>query len=259
MKTNLSWQWSIFGKHPIASDFFKLGEETPLFKLFSEWVEKGYQMYLQKEKSMRNPHSWRFWARGSQKEHLVCGVVRDSSDRVGRSFPLLILGAGVLYGWEDHWDLLPFACENAWNQIEYLSTYSGSDLKKLGEELRHIRVPHSEWGELARRGRDLTDHWMNSNHLNFDLKEMEESVFRASDQNRVFLRLTSHSSIDQWSQVGFYHLIIKKKSNGIPNAIFMGGSGETLFLCLFKRPLQVIDFVQLWTISAQEGPSSIRE
>ncbi len=259
MKTNLSWQWSIYGKHPIAPDFFKLGEETPLFKLFSDWMEKGYQMYLQKGAPTRNLYSWRFWARGSQKEHLVCGVIKDSSDRLGRCFPLLILGAGVLPGWEEHWELLPLACENAWSQIEYFSTFSGSDLKKLGEELRHLRIPHSEWGELAKRGRDLTDHWMNSNHLNFDLKEMEENVLRTSDQNRVFLRLITRSSIDQWAQVGFYHLLIKKKINRIPNAIFMGGSGETLFISLFRRPLQVTDFVQLWTISTQEDLSSIRD
>lgn len=252
MKTASLWQWSISGKHPIAPDFFKLGDDLPLFKLFSDWVEKGYQMFLKEESSPRALHSWRFWARGSQKEYLVCGVVRDSSDRVGRPFPLLILGTGLLPGWEEHWELLPLACEKVWNQIEYLSAFAGSDLKKLREELSHLRPPHpAEWEEWDRKGRELIDHWRNSNPIDLSIKGVKEVVSRASDQNKIFLRLVTDSSIDQWSQVGFYHFLIKKETNWIPNALFMGGGGENLFIGLFKKPLQVADFVQLWTISAQ--------
>jgi len=55
---------------------------------------------------------------------LVCGVVRDSVDRLGRPYPLLVLGTGSLREWESHWDLLPYACLPVWQRIEYLGASS---------------------------------------------------------------------------------------------------------------------------------------
>ena len=64
--------------------------------------------------------SWRFWAKGANKKALVCGVARDSSDSVGRPYPLLVVGTGPLADWEDEWELLPAACENTWNQMDVM-------------------------------------------------------------------------------------------------------------------------------------------
>ncbi len=141
--STLHWRWAAYGKHPVASDFFRLGEEFSLGKGFSEWVGNGYKVLTSRGRADQGLYFWRFWARGAQKGTLACGVLRDSSDRVGRPFPLLIMGMGPLKGWEEAWDLLPFACETTWNQIEYLSALVVNDFKKLENEYGQIRPPRA--------------------------------------------------------------------------------------------------------------------
>ena len=235
MRVNSSWQWSAFGKHPVATDFFRLGEDAPLLKGFSDWVEKGYQALVSRRTPSQGLHAWRFWARGSQKENIACGVVRDSSDRVGRPYPLLIMGTGLLNGWEDHWDLMPFACERTWDQIEYLSAFVANDLKKLEQEVHHIRPPYPGWPDFEMRRKDL--------------KEIEKQVSFGSDQAELILDLEMNSNHDQLTQVNLYHTLIRSQMKAAPNVIFMGGTLDRTCLAFFRRPLQTSDFVQLWSVS----------
>lgn len=235
MNVNASWQWSAFGKHPVATDFFRLGEEAPLLKSFSDWVEKGYQAFVSKKGNAQSLHAWRFWARGSQKGNIACGVVRDSSDRVGRPYPLLIMGTGSLNGWADHWDLLPFACEKTWDQIEYLSAFAVNDLKKMEHEVRYIRPPHPGWSDFETKRKELN--------------EMEKQVSFRSDQTEIILDLRMNSNHDQLTQVNHYHTLIRARIKAAPNVIFMGGPLERTCLALFRRPLQISDFIQLWSVS----------
>ncbi len=36
-----SWSWIAHGKHPAAKDYFRVGEDLPIFRAFSDWVDKG--------------------------------------------------------------------------------------------------------------------------------------------------------------------------------------------------------------------------
>ncbi len=251
---NFSWQWSAFGKHPVATDFFRLGKEAPLLKGFSDWVEKGYQALI----SRKNTHTpsghsaWRFWARGSQKEHIACGVIRDSSDSVGRPYPLLIMGTGPLSGWEDHWDLLPFACDRSWGQIEYLSALVANDFKKLEAEVRHIRSPSSEWSDWSLKRKEVESQWLHphTDPSSSSLKEMEERASTAPGSTEFIVSLDPNPMNDQFAQVSFWHYLFKNQGRVAPNAIFMGGSLEKACLAMFRRPLVPADFVQLWSVSS---------
>lgn len=238
MKSNSLWQWWAFGKHPVASDFFKLGHEAPLLKGFSEWVEKGYQAILTKRPSCQRLLAWRFWARGIQKGHVACGVVRDSSDRVGRSFPLLVIGTGMLDGWEDHWHLMPFACERTWGQIEYLSAFAVNDLKKLDQEIRQIRPPLPEWSSFE-MDRKASKGFEVVNLLNTD---RSEGLFDLNMKAEVDPLIQVAHSLDQ----------IRGRTKEAPNAVFIGGTLDRTYLALFRRPLQTADFIQLWSVTAGE-------
>lgn len=235
---NAFWHWSAFGKHPVASDFFRVGEEAPLHKGFADWVEKGYQALASKKIPLQNLHAWRFWARGSQRESIACGVVRDSSDRVGRPYPLLIMGMGLLNGWEDHWDLMPLACERTWDQIEYLSAFITNDLKKLELEVQRIRPPHPGWSDFEMKRKDLN--------------EIEKQISFRSDQAELLLDLEMNSGHDQLTQMTLYHALIRSQIKSVPNVIFMGGTLERTCIALFRRPLHTSDFVQLWSVSMTE-------
>lgn len=89
--------WAACGKHPAARDFFRVGQEFPMLKIFSRWVDDGYTVLARKNNNFL-PNSWRFWAKGAVRDFLMCGLIKDSSDRIGRNYPLLIIGTGLLRG-----------------------------------------------------------------------------------------------------------------------------------------------------------------
>ncbi len=237
MRTTSSWQWSAFGKHPVASDFFRLGHDAPLLKGFMDWVEKGYQSLVSRRTTAQGLYAWRFWARGSQKESVACGVVRDSSDRVGRPYPLLVIGTGMLQGWEEHWHLMPFACEKTWDQIEYLSAFAVNDLKKLDQEVHRIRPPQPAWQEFELNRKDL--------------QEWERQVSLEEGQPDLLIEMQINTNHDHLAQVSHYHHLIRSRMKAAPNAIFIGGTMDRTCLAFFRRPLQTSDFVNLWSVSVK--------
>jgi type VI secretion system protein VasJ len=234
------WRWAAYGKHPVANDFFKLGDDFSLGKGFSDWVGNGYRAVASKGDVRHGLCSWRFWAGGGQKGVLACGLLRDSSDRVGRPFPLLIIGMGSLKGWEDQWDLLPFACEATWNQIEYLSALVVNDFKKLEVEVNQIRPPQPEWPEFIRlRGdseEDISDGYIQAKEL--------------SGQEESLIPLDQRPSEDQVKQISSWHSLFKAHGRTIPNAVFMGGTMEKAYIAAYRRPLIPADFVRLWSTSS---------
>ena len=243
------WHWAAFGKHPVAKDYFKMGSDVPLLKAFSGWVEQGYQLLGAKRRHSLDLHAWRFWAKGPKKDRLVCGVGRDSSDSIGRPYPLLIMGTGPLEGWEDHWDLLPFACEKTWSQIEYLATRRFADFKQLEDEVRTIKPPYACWSEFEyQRGRpeELT---ACSNHRAPSLgpRDVENKVANLSEKTELFIPLECGPSLDPFALAGLWHSFLKVRAAGIPNAVFMGGVLEKAYLAVFRRPLIPTDFLQLWS------------
>ncbi|MDH4264795.1 MAG: TagF domain-containing protein [Deltaproteobacteria bacterium] len=241
IKSSQPWQWSASGKHPAMKDFFNLGHNGPLALGFSEWVKNGFQQ-VGSPKDPSSFYSWRFWARGFKKENLACGIVRDSSDSLGRPYPILIMGLGPLNGWEEVWDLLPSACEITWNQMEYLSTRIFKGLKQLEEEVQNIQLPSSGWEELAgKRG---------------DFEELERQVLHRKEEKEFFIHL-DQEPLDPSAWIRFWHFHFKKKGEGIPNALFMGGTLAKAFLAVFKRPLVASDFVRLWSVASAELQTAI--
>ena len=91
-----TWCWAAVGKHPVAADYIRLGNSTSLLDAVADWVAKGYDELLRMDGRSQDSHSWRFWLRGVKKDTLICGLCRDSSDRIGRPYPLMIMGEGRL-------------------------------------------------------------------------------------------------------------------------------------------------------------------
>ncbi len=245
------WLWAASGKHPAASDFFHAGPTFPLMKRFSEWVDKGYQGLTKEQGSQPGPLTWRFWARGAEKEGLAIGLLRDSSDRLGRPFPLLIMGTGPLNGWEDHWDLLPIACEGAWERMEYLSSQKLQDFRELEAQVQKIRPPLPRWEDLkARRGEMKRDP---------DLETaLKDEAMALSEKRGIVLRLNQDPLDDPFERVTLSHLIFKKEAKIVPNALFMGGALEDLFLAVYARPLAAGDFFQWWSVSSERRENGSR-
>ena len=250
-----NWQWAAFGKHPAAKDYFRLGENTPFVEGLFTWIENGYQLLTTKETATPDFCSWRFWAKEAGKESLVCGVVRVSSDSLGRPYPLVITGIGSLRNWQDNWDLLPFACEKTWSQIEYLASNLFPDLKKLEEEIRTIRPPAQGWSELKEKRKALNAIGSPADpYASFlDLRELKKLAVANADKGEIFVSLDRGPCNDKIMHVSLWHLLFRESATVVPNAIFMGGTLEKAYLALFRRPLKPTDFMQLWSVSSA-GP-----
>lgn len=241
-----SWHWAAWGKHPVARDYFRVGAQAPLVKAFSDWVQKGYQILSSKGPLSSSVCSWRFWARGFKREAFVCGVGRGSSDSVGRLYPLLIMGTGPLEGWEDQWDLLPFACEKTWDQMENLSARRFTDFREFENGVHVIKPPHPSWSELiAQRGDS-------QRASSWNVEEVESVTSSVPDKPELFVPLDGGGLSDPLALVGLWHAFIKAHSRTVPNAVFMGGAHGRTYLAVFRRALAPTDFVRLWSICSKQ-------
>jgi len=251
VESSSQWHWIAYGKHPVAGDFFGLGEKAGILHAFSDWMEKGYHALAAQRPFPATLFSWRFWAKGSGKQSLVCGLVKDSTDRVGRPYPLLIAGTGPLKGWQERWDLLPFACERSWNQIESLSIRRFQDLKQLQEEIRKIRGPAPQWPEYDAERKNLEKSELISGSGVSSWEPHDFGTLEAGlrEEKEIMVYLDEKYPHDQLTLSCLYHSAFKARSPVLPNAVFMGGTLETTYLAVFQRPLTSADFVKLWSPS----------
>ncbi len=250
----MKWQWAAYGKHPVSRDFIRCNKGFPLVRSFSDWVEKGYQALVSENKTHQGPISWRFWAKGAGKKGFVCGILKDSCDRLGRYYPLLIMGTGLLEGWEKQWDLLPFACEVTWNQIEYISVQNYNDISKFEVEIQNIRPPAPEWSEFRAKRDDSLKLVVSSNDNNLFqyVNDVKNRVVSLSKKTECFIFLDDKLLIDKSVLISYWYFHLKPYIKIIPNIIFMGGSLEKSHMALFKRPLAPADFVGLSSLSILE-------
>jgi type VI secretion system ImpM family protein len=243
------WNWAACGKHPVARDYFRLSLNTSLLAAFENWVEKGYQALSSRQLSTQCMYSWRFWAKGIKKGNLVCGVAKDSSDSIGRPYPLLIMGEGMLDGWEEHWDLLPHAFESTWDQIEYISSRRFENLKGLEYEVCAIKNPKSDWMEWSsisknqEKGQSLT-HALTISKDNDQIREKADCLAKKME---CLVPLDIRTDKDPLDIAGHWNSLLKVDSSDVPNAIFLGGVPEKRFLAVFNRSLNANDFVRLWS------------
>ena len=243
------WHWVAYGKHPVARDYFRIGSDVPLIQAFLGWVEKGYQLLRSQQNLTSQAYAWRFWAKGSKRDNLICGIGRDSSDSIGRRYPLLIIGTGPLESWADYWDLLPLACEKTWNQIEYLSTRRFTNFKQFEDEVRVIKPPSPDWQEFnaQRRSSPASGPSFHNEGLSSDFSKIEDKVGCLSMETAFVVPFENGPSGDVFTLAILWHFLLKVRLDSAPNAIFMGGVPERTYLALFKRSLVPTDFVRLWS------------
>jgi type VI secretion system protein VasJ len=247
IKSERRWQWAAYGSHPVAKSYFKLGQEFPLLNRFSGWIENEYQVLASEDNPAKPRRSWRFWSKEARRENIVCGVVRDSNDSLGRPYPLLIIGTGPLKDWLSQWDLMPLACEITWGRMEHICAKTFDDLRELEEEVRNIRAPAAEWLELARKREGFEE--LGSLHLS----ELEEGASSVSGRTECFVPLDQVSGRDLFELSVLCHSLLRVRIEAAPRAIFMGGTAEKPYVAFFRRPLAPSDFIRLWSITSEKN------
>ena len=241
--TSEGWRFAAFGKHPGAKDYLRLGSTTPMLEGIADWVDQGYAGIEGKKKGMADAASWRFWSKGFGPGALVCGVVRDSVDRLGRPYPLLVLGTGSLWDWEGHWDLLPYACLPVWERIEYLGAQRYEEIGRLESAIMGLHPPVAEWADYSgRRDREVAA----------SDRERDDAV--PGEASR-FIRLDGGFGRDPFPAAVGWQSRLRRDDAETPTAVFFGGTVSRAYLGVFRKRLSTPDFVRIWNVTAgEEGP-----
>jgi hypothetical protein len=192
-------------------------------------------------KTGRQPRFWRFWTRGTVNNELICGVLRDSGDSIGREYPLLVVGAGSISSWAEQWDLLPDACEGTWNRIEYLCTRNPLDLAGMEQELLKIRPPEPEWRDY----RTTLEAGVKALQNSPTVERMETRLRRIREEQELRIEL-DNGVPNPLILAGHILSRIKARNKSAPNAVFIGGTFDVTSLVIYWRPLVVGDFIELW-------------
>ena len=240
-----NWKWAAFGKHPFGGDFLKAGDITPLLKSFSQWVDKGHSGLSRREKSDLS-FSWRFWAKGPNKE-LICGIIQSSVDKYGRQYPLLIIGSGLRQSLNKNWHLIPYACEKSWEQLERFQRNEFKNIKELKRELKKSTAPADNLQELveisdAFRNVKIEDSEKGSNSDFMNKMNNIEALARVSS-------FTVHIDIGEKDRAlvpaSKLLLLLKTRSGVEPDVVFLGESDDEKRLFCLKRSLTIDDFRKL--------------
>ena len=247
VKHKTGWIWYASGKHPAAKDFLEIGPPDALLQAFAGWVAGGFRQWSSRNDHKATRNSWRFWTRAARKQHLICGVGRDSCDSFGRSFPLVVVGSGRLRKWRSHWELLPLVLDRTWQQMEYLATKRLPNFKQLEDEVRMLPFPTDNWSELNLDGQQTGDHNAGSDDSATEETRLQNMISGRSDPLVGIVPLINVSQNDQPRQIAWLHETLKNRSKQPPNAVFMGGIPGKSCLVLFKRPLRPEDFNTLWS------------
>ncbi len=224
-RKNTPWQWSVTGKHPAFGDYLHHNLDSPMVKAFSAWVERG--MALGKNRKAHDRYySYRFWTRGGKKHSLVCGIVRDSSDTLGRSYPLVVMGSGTIHGWEKRWDTVFQAFDPVLREFEAIASKRFDAFKSLEARLKRISFRPSDFD--APRSRPGTNSDL---FLCLDL----------SCRDRCTIALGP----------GPPRPARRFEARPVPVAAFMGGAPEAPVLTVYARPLVPGDFRELFNGSLE--------
>lgn len=234
-----AWRWHAVGKHPAAADYIHLRGGPPILDAVADWMAQGYAAVQQPGQQHPAWHSWRCWLQGTQRERLICGVLRDSSDRIGRPYPLLIIGEGPLPRWEQQWPLLPVRLTPVWARIEQAAARKYDNLQALAETVAQLEGPPGD-GE--------------SPPLTASIPADQLTLCQANlDRDRqVMIGLNDAGTSHPDTRAAAWHMALGQCCPDIPRAVFMGGTPQRAYLAVMRQPLGTADFVRLWQVDGKD-------
>jgi len=247
-----AWDFAAFGKHPAAGDYLSLGAVTPLLKGFSAWMEKGYSL-VEADKRPQNGLLWRFWAKGPNGK-LICGILKNSHDKHGRPFPLMIAGEGRVPDSAKDWDLIPFACERTWQILTLISSKDSNSIKNLKRVISRVKGPINQWEsyrekrEQVRKLEILTV----KPGSNSDFMNKMNNVDGLSRKEQFSLWIDVGTPEDCLIPLTKFLVLLKNRSKIEPATVFIGGNENRNRLLFLKRSLMMDDFKTLWVSHPEE-------
>lgn len=225
---------SAYGKHPEFDDYFSLNMDTLLERALSSWVDSGTKSGADhyEQKDIR---SFRFWMLGIKKTDLLLGIVKDSSDSMGRKFPLLIICNAQFKDRDRKWPLIFTGFEAVFRNLEDITAARYGDFKEFESTLLTIKYskPNFEKDEKYSLSSSLLG-WLKTE------KDRSSTILPVP----VFLE--RYGSIpNEPEKKGRF-----SKKEGPPGAVFLGGLPEDPLVGIYSRPLRTRDFHTLFNLSS---------
>jgi len=250
VRTNFKWFWFATGKHPSASDYFRVGSDFSMARKLAGWMEAGYGSISAQGFSVMALKAWRFWAGAPARGQICAGILRDSTDQFGRPYPLMIAGAGPLQGWEEAWDLVPMVLEKNWQRSERLATHSFGALRELEDELLGFSPPSAEWARCrAERDELLRTETGAAEEGQAAYAALQAQQIPPGRATEIIIPIDETLHIDPTVVLSHWQMVLKGQGDGTtPNAAFLGGLPEKSFLVFFRRALLPGDFHTLWSV-----------
>jgi type VI secretion system protein VasJ len=240
------WTWFAWGKHPALEDFVWAGNQTPLFKRFTKWVDNGFRRLSEDSKIRTRNCSWRFWTRGTGN-NIVCGLLRNSCDTHGRSFPLLYIGTGELDAWTRNCSMLPLAFESVWKDVEYVSSARFETAGQLDESLQLMPSPAPDWGDFHERAYLFGNRNSPAGNRNSSAT-IEEIIL---DEKRL-LMIDCGQPENLSSDTQFCQQVMTMGENPLPMAVFIGEIAGVIAVAMINKALTPDDFVWLWNLDPKQ-------
>ena len=216
------WLWGATGKHPVARDYISIGFQSRCLRIFADLVDRGF---MKTGSTGRKYVSYRYFLKGEKKGMISCGIFKDSRDGVGREYPLVVSGYGMLSGWEERWETLPEAMANVCSEAEYISSRKFASLDEFKIGLSRLGAPSVIDG------------------AGFSGK----SGYSADISGSGFIPLVPGDEDGMREQVSGYMAGLKKNDSSSPEAVFIGGTQEKSCLSIFRKPLDSDDVSGLLT------------
>ena len=235
MKHCVQWHWFVWGKHPGVADFVCAGTQTQLFQRFTQWADTGFSKVAPELKKNSRHRSWRFWSRGAAGE-VVCGLVRNSCDSCGRSFPLLCLGTGNLSEWPRNCSLLPFAFDSIWKHFEYMAAARCDSTRGLNDALQLLKPPQPLWRDYQKRIYSTSNLYRQGT--------FDTHAYGSNTLCKLDCRLAE----DLPQDLSFCSNMVASIDKGAPTAVFIGEIGTRIAVAMMGEILKPADFVWLWEL-----------
>ena len=236
------WSWFAWGKHPALEDFVWAGTQTPLFQRFTKWVDNGFARLSEDSKMRTRNCSWRFWTKGTGK-NVVCGLVRNSCDTHGRSFPLLYIGTGGLKEWPSNCSILPLAFESVWKDVEYVASARFDTAGQLNQSLQLMPSPTPDWRKFQERAYQSANRSKPAN--------CQETV----TSGKRLLKVDCGQPENLPHDLQFCQRVMTMGEDPSPMAVFIGEIEGVIAVAIINNALTPSDFVWLWNLDQDQVPA----
>jgi type VI secretion system protein VasJ len=222
---------SAYGKHPAFDDYFSVNMEPPLANALSSWIESGIKSggTAGNKKEIR---SFRFWVLGIKKEELIVGVVRDSSDRLGRIYPLLIIGKTRLKNRDREWPKIFSGFDPVFRAFEAMTAARYTAFNEFENSLLKVQFYEPDFETSDTRLSNGMTVWFKHE------KGRPSSMLPVSE---LMDKFASQHHDPQKKK-------IIKKNLPPPGAVFLGGLPDNPMVNVYNRPLGTRDFQNLFNL-----------